>query len=123
MHELNRPVWVVDLSTDGGSAPPTPEDALAPGEMIELVAVLHDELDAPLLLPIAPTLDLRLLDAIARLLRFAVEHGERIPAVAVRYGSEYERALAFEKRLPRWAYEGTDRRDLPSALARVLGPR
>jgi hypothetical protein len=121
----DRPVWVVDLRTqpEGASAAPTRDEALGPSEAIELVAILHHESEAPLLLPIEPTRDRRLLDAIARLLRFAVARGERIPAVAIRYGDGYERALAFERRLPRWAYEGVDARDLPSELERALGRR
>lgn len=115
-------MWVVDLRTSRGAGAAQPiDDALDPSETIELVAILHDESPAPLLLPIEPTRDRRLLDAIARLVRFAVARGERIPAVAIRYGDEYERALAFERRLPRWAYEGVA--DPPSELARALGPR
>lgn len=122
--DLDRPVWVVDLRTarDTGASPPM-DEPLDPGESVELVAILHDGSPAPLLLPIEPTRDRRLLDAIARLVRFAVARGERIPAVAVRYGDEYERALAFERRLPRWAYEGVTAPDLPSELARALGAR
>ncbi len=89
------------------------------------VALLHDANDEPLLLPIEPTRDPRLLDALGRLVRFAALTGERIPSVAVRYGAPYERALVFERRLPRWAYEGISRdqaRALPRPIARVLGP-
>lgn len=113
-------MWVVDLREPSSGAAVPPDETLAPDETISLVAVLHEGLSEPLLLPIEPTRDRRLLDAIARLLRFAVEHEERIPAVAVRYGDAYERALAFERRLPRWAYEGMDARGLPADLARVL---
>lgn len=121
---LDPPVWVVDLRTHaGGTDEASAVTSLAPEENVALVAVLHDELAEPLLLPIEPTRDLRRLDAIGRLFRFAVERGERIPAVAVRYGEPYERALAFERRLPRWAYEGVETRELPAALARVLSPR
>jgi len=123
-NERDPPVWVVDLRTarDTEVGPPV-DEALDPSEAIELVAIIHDASETPLLLPIEPTRDRRLLDAIARLVRFAVAHGESIPAMAIRYGDEYERTLAFERRLPRWAYEGVAAPNLPSELARALGPR
>jgi len=122
--ERDPAVWVVDLRTARDTdVAPTADEPLEPSETIELVAIIHDASETPLLLPIEPTHDRRLLDAIARLVRFAVARGERIPAVAIRYGDEYERALAFERRLPRWAYEGVAARDLPSELAGALGPR
>lgn len=121
----DRPVLVVDLRAsslaedraagDGAPALP-PDEPLEDGETIDLVALLHDGSDAPLLLAIEPTRDRRLLDALARLMRFAALRGERIPRVAVRYGSEYERTLAFERRLPAWAYDGIDA-PLPASLS------
>lgn len=121
--DLDRPVLVVDLRTasmrEGGALPA--DEALGEDETIDVVALLHDGSDAPLLLPIEPTRDRRLLDAIARLMRFAVERGERIPGAAIRYGSEYERTLAFERRLPAWAYDGIDAR-LPPALRPLQRP-
>jgi hypothetical protein len=128
MDELDRPVLVVDLrkealaadraAIEGEPAPASPPDEpLADEETIDTVAVLHDESE-PLLLPIEPTRDRRYLDALARLFRFAVLRGERIPETAVRYGTEYERTLAFARRLPAWAYDGIERP--PSALRRTL---
>lgn len=123
MRSEDRPVLVVDLRSraldedragEGGASLP-PDAPLEPDETIDTVALLHDGSDAPLLLPIAPTRDRRFLDALARLMRFAVLRGERIPRVAVLYGSEYERSLAFERRLPAWAERGIDA-PLPPAL-------
>lgn len=130
----DEPVLVIDLRSatlaadrdalGGSPAPDVPDDEpLTEDETIAHVALLHDASDAPLLLPIEPTRDRRWLDALARLIRFAVLRGERVPSVAVRYGTEYERSLAFERRLPRWAYEGIDTRHLPPEIARALGPR
>lgn len=129
MNDLDRPVLVVDLRApslaedrEEARAPALPEDeTIEEGESIDAVALLHDASDAPLVLAIEPTRDRRLLDALARLMRFAVVRGERIPTVAVRYGSEYERSLVFERRLPPWAYDGIDAA-LPPAL-RVLQRR
>lgn len=131
----DEPVLVIDLRSaalaadrdalaSSARAPNVPDDEpLEEGETIARVALLHDASDAPLLLPIEPTRDRRWLDALARLIRFAVLRGERVPSAAVRYGTEYERSLAFERRLPRWAYEGIDAPHLPPAIARALGPR
>jgi hypothetical protein len=133
----DRPVLVVDLrrraleadrrALEGGPAPATPADEpLGRGETVDLVALLHDGAEEPLLLPIEPTADRALLDALARLLRFAVLRGERIPKVATDYGSEHERRLAFERRLPAWAYEGIEEaalRSVPRAVRAVLARR
>lgn len=137
MSEADRPVLVVDLrgpaleedrrALEGGRPPETPPDEpLRGGERVDLVALLHDGSERPLLLAIGPTADRTYLDAVARLLRFAVLRGERIPKVAADWGSEYERRLAFERRLPEWAYIGLadgDLRDVPPAVRKVLGPR
>lgn len=132
----DAPVLVVDLreraraddrAALGGAPPPLPADEpLEAHERVDTVAVLHDGSDEPLLLAIEPTRDRGELDAIARILRFAVLHGARMPEVAVTHGGEQERSMAFERRLPRWAYEGIDRRRaraLPPALRAVLAPR
>ncbi len=129
--DLDRPVFVVDLreaalAEDRAAlerneqAPPlAPDEPLDAEEAIDTIAVLHDESETALLLPIEPTRDRRLLDAIARLLRFAVLHGKRMPEIAVLYGNEYERTLAFARQLPRWAYDGVDV-TLPVVLRRTL---
>lgn len=138
MSDLDPPALVVDLRAralardraaleEREEAPPLPTDEpLEAHEVVAWIAVLHDASDEPLLLPIEPTRDRRRLDAVARLLRFAVMRGERMPEVAVRYGEEYERRLAFERRLPAWAYDGVDprvARALPEPLRRVLSAR
>lgn len=99
---------------------PSPRPLPRVEEAISQVALLPRD-GPPVLLPIPATEDARLLDALARLVRFAVMLGEPILAVAERYGGEYERALAREGRLPRWAIEGV-REPLPPSLA-ILGPR
>ncbi|HJL20041.1 MAG TPA: hypothetical protein RMH99_30530 [Sandaracinaceae bacterium LLY-WYZ-13_1] len=131
------PVLVVDLRSEAlgedrralgedRAAPAPPPDApLEASETVDRVALLHDGDDEPLLLPIEPTRDRAELDALARLIRFAVVRGERIPTVAHAYGGERERRLLFERRLPGWALDGlapADLAKLPAALRRALGP-
>jgi hypothetical protein len=130
-----EPVFVIDLTDEAMAecerdvaaaaeedAPRGPERPLpAPpegGEAITRVALLLEGEEAPLLLPVEPTRDMILLDALARLLRVAVLAGERVPSVAIEHGDALERRLAFERRLPRWVYEG-----LPSHLERRLPPK
>ncbi len=101
-------------------------DPPQPPEAIDTVALLLDGWEEPLLLEVEPTLDGDLLDALARLLKIAVLAGERVPTIAVSYGEEYERALAFERRLPAWIYDGLDSETtaaLPVEVRRVLSPR
>lgn len=133
----DRPVLVVDLRSDAlaedraaldaGEPPPLPADApLDEHEEVSLLAILHDGSDEPLLLPLPRTRDRRRLDAIARLLRFAVLHRTSIPEAAIVHGDTLERRLAFARELPAWAYDGIDPRDakrLPAALRRVLERR
>jgi hypothetical protein len=121
--DADRPVFVVDLReealrddrlalAEGSMAPPLPADEQT--EMpIDTLAVLHDGSDEPLLLPLLRTRDREELDAIARMLRFAVLLGERIEKVAAEYGGPRERRLLFERRLPPWVYDGID---APSAM-------
>lgn len=102
---------------------PLPEP---PPHDVRHVALLLDDREEPLVLPIAPTRDVVLLDALARLLRIAVLAGERVPAVAIEYGEELERRLAFERKLPDWVYEGVEpdvAAELPVEVRRVLGPK
>ncbi len=135
MIDPDEPVFVVDLTPEeldrtaaeirrGGDAPrpgrilPEPPD-----RPIEWLALVTGAEEDPLLLPLEPTRDVVLLDALARLIRIAVLSGERIPAVAINYGDRLERILAFERRLPRWAYEGIDPADaaaLPREIRAVL---
>lgn len=86
----------------------------APAEPIARVALLVDGGGDPVVLPIEPTDDVRWLDALARLVRFAVLRGETATEVAQRYGSGYERALS----LPGWARGGLD----PATAARLPDP-
>lgn len=129
-------LFVVDLTTaeidrvsqeiDAGGRPEPPELPPVPPTPISRMALLIDGWDEPLLLPIEPTRDVAWLDAVARLLHIAVLAGERVPAVAVNYGDVLERSLAFERRLPRWAYSGLDEETaarLPPELRAVLGPQ
>jgi len=132
----DRPVFVVDLRAaameesaaevvdrrDEDGPRSLPEPPLLP---IDQVALLVDGRDEPVLLSVEPTRDVELLDALARLLRIALLSGERVPAVAVEYGDELERRLAFERRLPAWVYDGVRPAvalRLPAALRSVLGP-
>jgi hypothetical protein len=121
--EIDRASREIDA---GGPRPPPPELPDAPPSPVSRMALLIDGWDEPLLLPIEPTLDVAWLDAVARLLRIAALAGERVPAVAVNYGEVLERTLAFERRLPEWAYTGVDDATsarLPPELRVVLGPR
>jgi hypothetical protein len=139
-HDADDPeemVFVVDLTTAeidrvsqeieaGGARPGPPPLPPAPASPVARLALLIDGWDEPLLLPVEPTRDVAWLDAVARMLRIAVLAGERVPAVAVNYGDVPERALAFERRLPEWAYLGVDEEisaRLPTELRVVLGPR
>jgi hypothetical protein len=137
MFDPNEPVFAVDLTKgelarcveeieEDTVAPTAPRRLPEPPERpIRWMALIYDEAEDPLLLPIEPTRDVCLLDALARLLRIAVLSGERISSVAINYGEELERTLAFERRLPAWAYEGIEARrasHLPEPLRTVLGP-
>jgi hypothetical protein len=130
-------VFVVDLTTreieslardiERGGPETSPRTARRdePSRPIRRLALLLDTWEEPLLLPVEPTRDAKLLDALARLLRIAVLAGERVPTVAIDYGEEYERTLAFERRLPDWVYSGVDARTaarLPPRVRLVLGP-
>lgn len=89
-----------------------------PTEPIGCVALLVDDGD-PVALPIEPTDDVRWLDALARLVRFAVLRGETVSAIAKRYGGPYERAMS----LPGWARGELDAaraERLPDAVRRAL---
>jgi len=138
MNDPEELVYVIDLTTheldrtaheiDGGGPDPASRPSLPPEPPapIGLVALLIDGWDEPLILPIEPTRDVRFLDALARLLRIAVLAGERVPSVAVNYGEEYERSLAFSRKLPDWVYSGVDKRNakaLPPEVRLVIGPR
>jgi hypothetical protein len=137
MEEHDPPVLVVDLRraaqeddraalAQGGAAPLPADEPIGAHEVVRLLAVLHDASEEPLLLPLPPSADRRWLDAVARLLRFAVLRGATMPEVAITHGSEYERRLAFERALPAWAYEGIEprlARALPAELRRVLERR
>jgi hypothetical protein len=137
MDEREELIFVVDLTSAeidrasqeidaGGPRRPPPELPPAPPSPISRMALLIDGRDEPLLLPIEPTQDVAWLDAVARLLRIAVLAGERVPVVAINYGEALERALAFERRLPEWAYAGVDEAtaaELPPELRAVLGPQ
>jgi hypothetical protein len=119
-HDLDRPVLVIDLRETLAAAAQSPPDEVI-DEPVELCAIVHDALPEPLVLPLPSGLDREELDAIARLVRFAVERRERIPNVAIAHGGELERRLAFERRLPKWAYDGLDR--MPPELEATLGKK
>jgi hypothetical protein len=96
-----------------------------PDEPVRLVALLVDGRAEPVLLPITPTRDIALLDALARLVRFAVLEGLRPAEVARRYGGPLERSLADDGRLPAWAAGDLDAAllgALPKEVQRALGP-
>lgn len=93
-----------------------PDEPEAP---IETVALLVDE-GGPLLLPIAPSRDVRWMDALARLVRFAVLHRQSVTEVAARYGHAYERSMS----LPAWArgeLEPAVAERLPESIRHALG--
>jgi hypothetical protein len=97
-----------------------------PSQPISHLALLMEGRQELLFLPLEPTQDVEYLDTLARLLRIAVLSGKRIPTVAVEYGEEQERELAFSRRLPHWAYHGVPEAlaaSLPAELEVVLGPR
>jgi len=123
MAEVAQLVAQQDPTETGPAAQPLPE---VPSQPISHLALLVENREEPLLLPLEPTQDVEYLDALARLLRIALVAGKRIPTVAVEYGEERERQLAFSRRLPRWAYHGIPDAlsgSLPPALKAVLGPK
>lgn len=138
MPDLEEPIFVVDL-TDGemercasavaqadrgwGSDRRLPDP---PSRPIRWLALVIEGRDDPVLLPLEPTRDVEFLDALARIIRIAVLAGERIPTVAIEYGTELERSLAFERCLPSWAYDGVApdiSARLPRHLRKVLESR
>ena len=133
----DEPVFVVDLTPremarcaaemqDSEEALPERELPDPPERPIRWLALLLEGRDEPLCLPVEPTRDVQLLDALGRILRIAVLSGERMPNVAIKYGEEAERKLAFEKHLPSWAYMGIDAataRTLPDGVRAVLAPK
>jgi len=117
----DRPVFVIDLrdleADRAALGAPAPRALPSVDEAVRDVALLVEGAD-PILLPIAPTDDARLLDALARLVRFAVLRQRPVAEIAARYGGDYERDLVEARRLPAWALDGVDEA-LPSAL-RIL---
>ena len=114
---------VVSGAAEPREPPPLPDPPAAP---IRTVALLFEAGEDPLLLPVEPTRDVAALDALGRLLKVAVLSGRRLPAVAAEHGEELERRLAFERRLPRWVYDGLEPRladRLPARVRAVLGPK
>ncbi|MFK7987159.1 MAG: hypothetical protein AB8I08_14135 [Sandaracinaceae bacterium] len=104
MEEPDAPVFVIDLRPSTAVRARTVLDGHA-DELVEPIAHVaitdHDgDIDVH---AIEPTTDLRLLDALARLIRFADARGLSVMVAAERYGTEYERRLLFERRLPAWA--------------------
>lgn len=77
-----------------------------PVRPIRTVALIVDDAD-PILRPIEPTRDVRMLDALGRLLRYSALLGISVTEVAERYGAAYEREVLG--RLPRWAFRGSRR--------------
>ncbi len=107
----DRPVFVIDLrdleADRAALGAPAPRALPSMDEAVRDVALLVEGAD-PILLPIAPTDDARLLDALARLVRFAVLRQRPVAEIAARYGGDYERQLVRESRLPGWALDGVD---------------
>lgn len=89
-----------DLRAEKPTARPLPA---APRRPIRWVALLLDDRDEPMLLPIEPTRNVRFLDALARLVRVAVVMQLSVTEVARRYGAPYEQRLVSHGRLPEWA--------------------
>lgn len=126
LEERNRLAQQVDQDGKAIEESPKTELAQPPERPIRYIALLTEAQEDPILLPIEPTKDVRYLDALARLLRIGDLAGETIPSVAINYGDVYERKLAFERKLPDWAYSGVDSEllaQLPASLKRVLKPQ
>lgn len=122
MQEIAREV---DAAIEGAFVPrvlPAPPEA-----PIAAVALLVGAGEGePFVLPIEPTTDVRWLDALARLVRFAVLRGATVEEVATQYGEEYERALVGGGRLPGWALGALDAPTaarLPETVRRALRAR
>ncbi len=135
------PVFVIDLTSDtmrscarelggaeadseerlGEPSPPSP-----PGQPVRAVALVFAWENDPILLPIRPTVDMRMLDAAARLIRTALLTGQTVAAVATELGDVEVKRLYFSRRLPRFIYEGVPapvRHRVPAEVHAVLGHR
>jgi len=140
---LSDPVYVVDLTPqtmeacrpdfeasgrlpghepDGPVSPP--EVPARPERPIRAVALVFEWGADPVLLPIRPTQDLVMLDALARLIRAALLTGRSVASLVTEAGDEELKRLYFSRRLPRFVYDGVPvpvRHRLPARLVEALG--
>lgn len=100
---------------------PTSENAAHP---IRAIALIFDRNADPVLLAIDPTEDLRMLDALARLMRFALLTERSIATLATEFGDVEMKRMFFARRFPRFVYRGIPvsvRTRLPSTLVEAMG--
>jgi hypothetical protein len=135
------PVFVIDLTADtmrscardfGGGAPDSEEGAGggappdSPRHPVRAIALVFAWEEDPVLLPLRPSVDARILDATARLIRTALLTGQTVAGVATELGDETVRRLYFSRKLPRFIYEGVPapvRHRIPAEVHGVLGHR
>jgi hypothetical protein len=118
--ELDQPL---DESSEGGIER---ELGPAPSRPIRAVALVLDRNADPLLVPVRPTRDVRMLDALARLLRVGMTTGTSVATLATEHGDAYIQRLYFRRELPGFVYEGLPRparERAPRELTRIFGAR
>lgn len=141
LFSLDDPVYVVDLTPstmercrlelDGGAgvATPAPEPRPVrepPNRPLRAVALVFDWSADPVLLPIAPTRDLGLLESLARLLRMVLLTERSVAWLVTEAGDEALKRRYFAREFPRFIYEGIPasvRGRLPKVLWEAMGPR
>jgi hypothetical protein len=137
---VSDPVFVVDLTprtmeacradlagpAPGAGGDPATAPAPSPSRPIRAVALVFAWEGDPVLLPIQPTVDTEMLEAMARLIRMAMLTRRSVANLVTEAGDEPLKRLYFSRKLPRFIYDGVPapvRHRIPTELQEALGKR
>ena len=132
---VDDPIFVIDLSDEtmqkarealDEDVPMVPASELSEqaDRHLRAVALVFDWSDDPVLLAMEPTNDLKMLDALARLMRFALLTGHSIARLVTEHGDDEMKRMFFARRFPRFVYRGIPvsvRKRLPKELVEAMG--